>query len=272
MTGKMPARRAGALSLGVLITGLVLACSSPTAPRSTNAAAPPTPAPSPAPSQVSYRVSGVVIDENGSSLAGAAVELYYAGPRRSQAGFSLYTAMPVRTNAGADGRYNISFETDQLDFLGNPNVVGIVRSGNDVQLLPAGAADIVTNLRRRRVRAISAGQSIEVSIQPDSPHFLDAPYIGDHFGTSNRIDVTRLSEMFIVEIPRSGMLTIQTTGAGVTLRELCTYGPEDCGYTSFVRSLSSISGSVVEKSVYEISVVIPSGMAPQRLQISTALQ
>jgi hypothetical protein len=216
----------------------------------------------------------MVADENGSSLAGAAVELYYAGPRRSQAGFSLYTAMPVYTNAGADGRYNISFETDQLDFLGNPNVVGIVRSGNDVQLLLAGAADIVTNLRRRRVQAISAGQSIEMSIQPDSPRFLDAlaMYIGDHFGTSNRIDLTRLSEMFIVEIPRSGMLTVQTTTAGVTLHEWCSDGPEDCAYANFARSSGRISGPVYEKSVYEITVVIPSGMTPQRVQISTALQ
>ena len=211
-------------------------------------------------------------DENGSSVTNAPVQVWYAGPDEFRP-FLVYTARTIRTFTGGDGRYDVSFEIGSPRFLGNNNVVGMIGARNDVQLLAAATADIVKNLRYHHVPTIDPGHSIVVSIEPDSARSIPFPFLlGDHFGTSNPLDLSRVGETFRIAVGASGTLTVGATGFGATLREFCWSGPEDCGFSRFTQSSpGSISGQVQAGTIYEITVSIPSALAPQRYTVSTSL-
>jgi hypothetical protein len=184
---------------------------------------------------VRYQVSGTVTDEHGSPVANAFVELWYSGANQSQAGFDLYPAKRIATHAAGAGRYDFSFESDQVQFLGNPNLVGIVRAKNDVEVLPAGTSRIDRSLRYRQIPSISSGQSVVVSIDRGSPRALDQ-FLADFFGTSRVIDLSRLREWFRVAVPRRGTLTIEMRALAVIpeLRAHCFSGrDESCDYIQF---------------------------------------
>lgn len=119
-----------------------------------------------------------------------------------------------------------------------------MRAGNDVQLLPGGASQIVRNLRHHAVETIAVGQSITVSIRPDSSRTLNY-FLADRFGISHQVDLSRVNEAFRVQIPRSGRLTIQTAGSGATLDGFCYYGPEECDYAPLTASSAgTLTGAV----------------------------
>jgi hypothetical protein len=62
---------------------------------------------------------------------------------------------------------------------GTASIVGLIHAGGGeyehyVQSLVGGTADIVKNLRLRQIRTVPAGQSLVVSIEPDSSLAYDA--------------------------------------------------------------------------------------------------
>jgi hypothetical protein len=62
---------------------------------------------------------------------------------------------------------------------GTASIVGLIHAGGGeyehyVQSLVGGTADIVKNLRLRQIRTVPAGQSLVVSIDPDSSLAYDA--------------------------------------------------------------------------------------------------
>ena len=265
------------LPAAVLVLSLSWACgpspSAPTLPESTLPSVPSTPAPT------RYHVSGFVADEHGSPAANAPVDVWYSGPDEFRA---IHTAKKMGTFTTADGRYDVSFEVGSPGFLGNANVVGLVRTRtmgqnervNDIQLLPAGKADIVRNLRYRHVPTIDAGGSIAVSIGSESPRTF-APS-GDIYGTSNPPDLSRVGETFRVIVGASGTLTVGLQlGFDAALRGSCWWG-KDCSdepFTQFTQSSpGSISAKVQDGSIYQLTVSIPSVIAPQRYEVTTSIR
>ena len=255
------------LPVAVLVLAVSWACgSSPIKPDTPDGQSPAPQEPAP----TLYQVSGAVIDENGSAVTNASVEVIYPGPDESQPTL-LYTTRVIRTQTGADGRYNVSFEARSPRFLGNANVIGMVRSRNDTQLLPGGVADIVRDLHYHHVPTIDAGGSIAVSIEPDSSRLVVLA-ASDFFKTSNPFDLNRLRETFRIVVGGSGTLTVGVqSGIGATLQAHCSSGPEECGYVTFTQSSGSISGHVQAGTIYEVNVSIPSAMAPQRYELTTSL-
>ena len=131
-----------------LLAAIASACESPSAPRFQ-------PPPEPL-AQTVYHLSGVVTDEDFAPIAGAQVGLSV-----EPGGFYLH-----RTVSDADGRYHFDFPYR------NPPIVAVGASngeGGNLQLLNwAGGDTLVKNLRIRRIKTVEAGDSIALSIDPDS--------------------------------------------------------------------------------------------------------
>ncbi len=137
-----------------------------------------------------------------------------------------------------------------------------------VQAVPWGTADIVRNLRLRRVRSVNAGESIILSIDADS----SLAYDGEDF-----LRMDWVLEKFQVRVADAGTLTIATrpeVGRIVPfLTVRCRYVADNCRYEWVREPRGSGTGSVrvQANSVFEIILAIPSGMASQRYEVATSL-
>ena len=149
---------------------------------------PTTPAPRPAPSETRYHLSGIVMDDNGSPVANAEVAL--------EEFFSGYQQATTSTNA--DGHYEMGLGTTTA-------CTSVIHAGGGeyehhyVQALPSDTANIVKNLRLRRIRTVEAGQSIVISIDRDSSLAVDG---GDVWL------LDRLWEKLHVLVADAGTLTV----------------------------------------------------------------
>lgn len=222
---------------------------------------------SPAPTQLlsRYRVSGIVMDAAGGvPIANAAVML-----RHNQG--------ELTTRTDGNGSYAFSFDTGgpirpgvaSGDFLGLL-ITGDGRYWGDtshghwtaVQLLPWDATEIVHNVRLHPVRTLAAGQSMALSIDPDSSLKWDAEWDPWTF-----VSYDTLWEKFLVSVPTDGVLTIDVRPDGDTVPTLwCQYG----GCPSF-----QVQGSVsipVHAGTLYFHVEIPRTRAPQRFDIRTSLR
>jgi hypothetical protein len=131
--------------IAILLVGFALACDSPARPLPQ----PQPPAPAP---QTRLNVSGIVTDDNGAPLAGAAVHLssVLGGPRR------------FTTSANAAGRYEFDFAEE----LSPPTFIHSSTTWQSLAWPPGNT--VVKNLRVRSVPNVVAGQSIVVSFEQDS--------------------------------------------------------------------------------------------------------
>ena len=127
--------------------------------------------PAPMPESIQYSVSGIVMDAADAPAARANVML------RHNEGMLV-------TRTDANGAYAFSFRTSQPyqnraklpeDFLGllivgdDKDLVDIRHAQwTTVQLLPWGKPDVVHNVRLRPVRTLTPGQSMALSVEPDS--------------------------------------------------------------------------------------------------------
>lgn len=258
------ARSTAKIALPVAVLIVALGCDSPTAP----IAAPTgniTPTALPAPASITYNVSGIVTDDNGSPIANAQLTLYYDNSFKS-----------AKTSTDAHGYYSIIFESAQRSYDGNADVAGAIfyTGGGDyenhhVQAVPSGTADIVKNLHLRRVRKVNAGQSVVVSIDPDS----SLAYDGEDW---MRMD--SVWEKFHVQVADAGTLTVvartEAGGTAPSLAVFCVYVADNCHYDWVKEPRGSGTGAVRVKadSLFEIRLAIPSRMAPQRYVVETSLQ
>ena len=102
-------------------------------------------------------MSGIVTDDNGSTIANAEVALV-THPRNDK---------QATTSTNVGGYYEIVLETATAGIL-------LIHAGGGeyehyfTQALPSATPNIVKNVRLRRTRTINAGQSIVISIDPDS--------------------------------------------------------------------------------------------------------
>ena len=192
-----------------MIIALVSACNAPSTPTPT----PPPPTP-PSPTLLRYHVSGIVTDETGSPIAGASVSVDYS---RSEGFSSPSSFCPManfcwlKTVTNDGGYYEVVFEPGPGSVFG-ANGAGLIYSWpagyeGSIQVLPRGTPDIVQNLRLRRGRTVSAGQSITVSIEPESSLCSD---LEDWWLMTSRC------ENFEILVDKAGTLTVdaRATEAG----------------------------------------------------------
>ena len=250
-----------------LLLMAVTACDRSRVPSAPQPVPTPTPKPTPTPTATRYHVSGVVADEAGSPIANARIEIDYAPPPGQLFAF-------VQSTANGSGFYEVDFETNGpftnfFQLLNLEPTAGVLYAWSEdyqdnIQLLPWGATDIVKNLRLRRVRTITAGEPITVSIEPDSSICSDRE---DWFLPD------RKCHQFEVLADSAGTLTIEArpedaSGIVTTVFSATTgfYRGQKLGPGTV-----SLFGVLAGKS-YRIFVGIPDGTAPQRYTVSTSLQ
>jgi len=216
-----------------------------------------------------YRVSGIVMDRDAAPIANAVVMLQHS-------------AGHLTAQTGGDGAYAFSFEASRPFVAANTRVPSdilgllVVRDGaywgdigrgswTTVQLVPWGSKDVERNVRLRPVRTLTAGESMVLSVEPDSSLAWDQewdPWLFPALDT--------LSEEFLVSVERDGVLTIdarpQSGGIAATLP--CRY----VGCPSW-RVHGTISIAVEARwSPFYFSVEVPRASAPQRYEIQTSLR
>ena len=218
---------------------------------------PVSPPPAPSPPQITrYQLSGIVTDDNGTPVAGASLAL------EDVRGYDHATAS---TNAA--GYYETSFETYMTGFLLHAG--GGKYERHYVPVLLSDTADIVKNLRLRRIRTIEAGQSIGISIDADS----SLAYDGDDW-----VSLDRVWEKLHVRVADAGTLTVtarpEIGGVEPSLAVSCVSVADNCHYNWVKAPQGSGNGSLMVKanSLFEIRLVIASGTAPQRYEVTTSLQ
>lgn len=250
----------------VLIVTIACGCDSARTP--TGPSSGPSPAPQP---QGPYSVSGIVTDaDHGRPIANANVALGFREDR-------------LIALTAADGSYTFSFSTTQPYANNLPNVLGLLvvwppegqGSGSAyqwmVQEVPRGPSQIVQNVRLRPVRLITAGESMRLSIEPDSSLRFDweyAPWEVASYGRS-AVRFDRKWEWFSVSSARDGVLTVdvrqENGGSGPFL--WCDLvgcaGPNNQG---------PVSIPVRESWQPTFRIEIPPGLAPQHYVITTSLK
>jgi hypothetical protein len=224
-----------------------------------------TPAPTPTSTPIRYNVSGSVTDEDGLPVANAELTLSYDNSFKS-----------ARTSTDARGHYSIAFESQHTTYGVWPNarvVAAIFYTGGGayenyyVQAVPWGTADVVKNLRLRRVRTVNAGESIAVSIDPDS----SLAYDGEDW-----LRMDWMWEKFHVRVADAGTLTVEARpeagGIVPEMAVLCIYVTDNCRYREAPgpRVPGRRSLIVDANSLFEIRMAIPSPTAPQRYAVATS--
>lgn len=108
-----------------------------------------------------YRVGGIALDEEGRAVTGATVSVFPF----------VFGGNPTSKTATTDARgsYQIEFEAMQ-DSIGSVGYVGAQRDGyqRDGHILRPGT-DILQNLRLYRIRRVTAGEAVAVTVLPNDP-------------------------------------------------------------------------------------------------------
>ena len=232
--------------------------------------APSSPTPTPTPLGPDYSISGIVVDaDTGRPIANANVAVGF-----SQGQLTSLTA--------ADGTYAFSFSTTQPYRNNLPDVLGLlivwlptvwepgIGYEHMVQEIPRAASQIVQNVRLRpRRRVIMAGDSMQLSIEPDSSRAFDWEYAPWELASYGIVRLGRVWEWFYVSPARDGLLTIEArpeSGGGVPFL--------GCFYVGCpgLNAQGPVSIDVRASGVYFFRVEIPKESAPQRYVITTSLK
>jgi hypothetical protein len=270
----MTTKASGACLMRITVfLALTAGCgSTPTSPAPTPVPSPtPSPSPAPAPTIARYHVTGRVTQENGSPLSGAGVEVQY---REGGGGFSdppahchsLGCWLLARTDPA--GQYDVTFEP-------GPGSVFLAQGAGvmsgwmegfapNIQLLPRGPAEIVQNLRLRPVRRIDVGQSIELTVEPDSSLCSD---LEDLFALTYRCEFVNV----VAPIPGTLLVEIRAAPGGVTPTVFWTTSGNYVGPITRNPDIST-APIQIRGGTYGILAGIPAGSAPQRLTAHTSMK
>ena len=246
--------------------------STPTSPAPTPAPTPaPSPSPAPAPTIARYHVTGRVTEVNGSPLSVAGVEVDY---REGGGGFSdppahchsLGCWLLARTDPA--GKYDVTFEPGPGSIFlaqGAGVIYGFMEGfATNVQLLPRGSAEIVQNLRLRPVRRIDVGQSLEVTVEPDSSLCSD---LEDLYALSYRCEFVDV----VAPIPGTLLVEIRGSAGGVVPTVFWTTTGNYVGPITRSPDVSTVPIQI-RGGTYGILAGIPAGSAPQRLTVHTSMK
>ena len=249
---------------GLAIATIVLcsACgSSPVTPQQT-----PSPSPSPVPTFSNYRLTGVVMDDGGSPIAGALIAF------QSSAGRDV-------TRTDSAGAYAVENIPHTSGFAGLNGALGVVTASapgywETIQAaMAAGSSEVIRNLRLRRVIGISTGDSIVLTMDDNSSLFGEVVAEDGDFPPYWELKTIR--EKFVVNNVDTGRLFVQgdsaDDGSGYPFIEACRVTPFGCTWVGGSRfSQRSVSFNIGGPAQYEITVSVPPRQgAPRRYTMTT---
>ena len=253
------------LAGAVVIVPLASSCSFVSVPWS--AASSPTRCVQPdSPAAAVYRVSGIVTDDSRRPLPDSEVVIDYVGKDPS--------SRWIGTHTDDDGRYAVTFCSDEREFKGVKGAIGVVSAYSPgyfphVQLLSAGAAATVQDLRLRPLRTTNAGQSFVASIDADSSRAVDLEhgwFLSDVW------------ERFRVAADKTGNLIVEARSQDgdvlPTVDVSCAPAGTACGPggAARIRAAGSVSIPVRAGGLYEVRVAVLHGAGPQRYNVLTSLR
>jgi hypothetical protein len=160
-------------------------------------------------------------------------------------------------------------ELEAVPHRNDPGRIGFSYSLHDgyesnVQIVPAGTALIIQNFRLRRVRAISAGESVSLSIDPDSSRCHDSDLLFVWESRCESIEITTNS---------AGTLVIEARAPGSTNPEFHYWGGRGGRFTGPpVPSGPGTLALPVVAGTYHVMIGIPDGLAPQRFDVVTSMR
>jgi hypothetical protein len=227
------------LMAGVSLIGVasVLACETPVRPE---------PLPSTAPQILEYGVAGVITEEDGRPAAGASVGL----------AIQIGANPAYRTTTASDGTDHLRFWHQGSSPPSAITAFSTQEDSSNLRLLDwTTQQTIVKNLRLRRLRALSAGESMMITIEPDSS------LCNWEFGSS----VTTLCAWFTVTSATVGtvMVDARPVDAGGVLPRL---GWENLGAGATLSLQASVN------SRFWLNLAIPVIAAPQRYVVTTRVE
>jgi hypothetical protein len=201
-----------------------------------------------------YRVSGMITDESGAPIPLASVVVDQgASPHDKDAENRWVTA-----STSHDGRFELVLNAARRH--GGPNKFGLLRAWTEneefrghTQRLDWQETDIVTHVRLRRIRTIDAGQSIDVTVGPDSP-----------LCESGGLSLETVCEWVRVRYSRAGTLTVGAHSESGTVPTVRGWMVAGAGTVSFPVSTG-------RSDCAEIAIAIPVGSRPQRFSVTTSL-
>jgi hypothetical protein len=261
----------------VLLASLASACSpsDEASPRPTPTS-PTLPTP-PLPSVgVRVQLSGRVLDQNGTPMSGALVEVDYSpagavSTPPSRCPLTDFCWLVTRTNAL--GEYSVEFDarTWPRRICGAAPAsscgLGFVYSFHDgyevdVQWVPTGSSPVVQDLRLRPTRSISAGASTAVSVEATSSLCTD---LEDLWRMDSRCEI-------VVIESGAGMLNVEARpAAGGPAPSIFWYTSGN--YAGLITRPAPGTVTIpVRGGTYRILVAVPEDAPPQHFTVTTALR
>jgi hypothetical protein len=252
----------------VLLASLPSACSpsDDASPRPTPTSPTlPTP-PTPPANSGRLQMSGRVLDQNGTPLPGALVEVDYSSaggvssPPSHCPVIAQFCWLATRTNDL--GEYSVEFEPRPWPGRG----LGFVSSFTegyevDVQWVPTGSSPAVRDLRPRPTRSIPAGESIVVSVDATSSLCTD---LEDLWVMESRC------EMVVIE-SGAGTLNVEARPAAGPAPSIFWYTTGN--YAGFItRPAPGAVAIPVRGGTYRVLVAVPEGAPSQQFNVTTTLR
>jgi hypothetical protein len=265
-------RRALIVSLLILAPlTLTAACGATPLPASPAPAPTPTPSPTPAPSSPTVtHLTGRVTDEGGSPLSGVLVEVDYSGgggtsnPPSNCPSVAAFCWLMTRTNGG--GYYEAEFVLGPKPlWVGAHGYIYTVDEGYSTNVQPLQlASDVVQNLRLRRPRQINVGESIVVTVEPDSSLCSD---LEDLFAFGYRCEYVRVA----ARSPGTLKIEMHTDAGGLVPTVFWTTSGNYSG--PIVRSSDPAAAFIpISGGVYNIMAGIAVGAPSQLVTVSTSMR
>jgi hypothetical protein len=253
----------------VLMLSFGGACDSAQPPTGPSAA--PTPSPS-SPAVTRYAVSGRLTDEGGVPIAGASVQVAY---HRGSGGASDPPSLCPNTGAWCwlkaptDGGGGYRADVEAWPDSRYPGTFGHAYAfvggfEANVQFLPTGATAVVRDLRLRRIRTIAPGDSITLSVEPDSSLCSD---LEDLWAMTSRCEIVRIAAA------TPGTLVVEAraaeAGGSVPVLFWATTG----NYAGIPNRPGPGAVSIpVGGGIYQLFVGIPTGSSSERFDVSASLR
>lgn len=252
----------------VLLGFLALACSTPGEPAPTPTPTTPSPPlPSPPAAGWRLRLSGRVLDENGTPIPRATVEVDYAsaGGVSNPPSFCPVVAQFcwLATKTNETGEYSVEFEPAPWAGRGLGYIYALSTGYEvDVQWVPTGASPAVRDLRLRSSRSIQAGQSTVVTVDAASSLCTD---LEDNWALGHRCEI-------VVIASGAGMLNVEARPeAGQPAASMFWYTTGN--YAGLITRPSPGTVAIPARGgEYRVLVGVPEGAPSQQFTVTTSLR
>jgi hypothetical protein len=217
-------------------------------------------------------MSGRVLNQNGAPVAGALVEVDYApagGVSNPPSHCTSFGFCWLATRTSDRGEYSVEFEPrNWRGRLGAADwgfgYVYTLHEGYevDVQWVPTGSSPAVRDMRVRRTRSISAGDSIVVSVDATSSLCTD---LEDLWVMESRCEI-------VVIESGAGILHVEARpAAGGLAPSIFWYTSGN--YAGFITRPSPGAVAIpVRGGTYRVLVAVPEGSPSQQFNVTTTLR